>query len=100
MTKSLAKLDVDFDVNINFDVDVGHFAHLHDGHHFHLKVGHHVNFMPVPFCFGHLVGHHVHLHLGHHNVVSTLCEGLEALTEWKSESMTDGRHGWTYQGRC
>ena len=49
MTKSLAKLDVDFDVNINFDVDVGHFPHLHDGHHFHLKVGHHVNFMPVPF---------------------------------------------------
>ena len=34
------------------------------------------------------VGYHVHLHVGNHNVVSTLCEGSERLTEWKSESMT------------
>ena len=45
------------------------------------------------------VGHHVHLHVGHHfshharyhNVVSTLCEVSEALTEWKFESITDLR---------
>ena len=43
-------------------------VHLHVGHHVHLHVGHHV---------------------GHHNVISTLCEGSETLTEWKSERMTD-----------
>ena len=45
-------------------------------------------------------GHRVQLHVGlfsssffvgHHNVVSTLCECSEALTEWKSESITDLR---------
>ena len=49
----------------------------------HLHVGHDVRLH---------VGYHVHLHIGHHfdhyNVVSTLCEGSETLTEWKSESMT------------
>ena len=29
-------------------------------------------------------------HVGHHNVILTLCEGSEMLTEWKSESITDG----------
>ena len=27
--------------------------------------------------------------VGHHNVISTLCEVSETLTEWKSESITD-----------
>ena len=36
------------------------------------------------------VCHLVHLHVGHHNVISTLCEGSETLTEWKSESITYG----------
>ena len=39
------------------------------------------------------VGHHVRLHDGHrvchHNVISTLCEGSETLTEWKYESVID-----------
>ena len=30
-------------------------------------------------------------HVGHHNVVLTLCEGSETLTEWKYESMTNSR---------
>ena len=47
---------------------VGHRVHLHSAHHVHLHVSHHV---------------------GHHNVVLTLCEGSETLTEWKSESITD-----------
>ena len=42
---------------------------------------------------GHHLGNLVHLHVGHHvghrNVVSTLCEGSEALSEWKSESVTN-----------
>ena len=29
-------------------------------------------------------------HVGHHNVISTLFEGSETLTEWKSESITYG----------
>ena len=33
------------------------------------------------------VSHHVHFHFSHHSVVSTLCEGLETLTEWKSEKV-------------
>ena len=44
---------------------------------------------------GHLVhlhvGHHVHLHVGYHDVISSLCEVSETLTEWKYESVTDGR---------
>ena len=56
VTNSLAKL--------YFHVDVGHHVHLDVGHHVHLHVG-----------------HHVHLHVSHHLVVSTLCEGLETLTE-------------------
>ena len=58
------------------------------------------------------VGHHVHLHIhdhvshlhgqlvdprGHHNVILTLCEGSETLTEWKSEGITDRL---TDGGRC
>ena len=57
-------------------------------------VGHHV---------GHLVGHHVSHHVGHHNVVSMLCEVSETLTEWKSETITDGRtatDGQPDRGRC
>ena len=46
--------------------------------YFHVDVGHHVHLD---------VGHHVHLHVSHHRVVSTLCEGLETLTEWKSEKV-------------
>ena len=49
-------------------------VHLHVGHHVHLHVGHH---------FSH--------HARYHNVVSTLCEVSEALTEWKFESITDLR---------
>ena len=61
------------------------------GHCVGKHVGHHV---------GHLVqlhvGHHVHLHVGRHishrNILSTLCEVSETLTEWKAESvMDDGR---------
>ena len=37
------------------------------------------------------VGHHFSHHARHHNVVSTLCEVSEALTEWKFESITDLR---------
>ena len=44
------------DFHVDFDV------HLHVGHHVHL----------------------VYLYVGHHNVVSTLFEVSETLTEWKS----------------
>ena len=54
---------------------VGHLVHLHVGHLVHLHVGHHVSH-----------------HIGHRNIVSTLCEGSEMLTEWKSE-LTDGQTG-------
>ena len=59
---------------IFFGSHVGHLVHLHVCHHVHLHVGRHVS-------------HHV----GHCNVVSTLCEVSETLTEWKSESMTNQR---------
>ena len=36
------------------------------------------------------VGNHVTYHVGHRNVVATLCEVAETLTEWKSESITYG----------
>ena len=49
---------------------VGHDVRLHVGYHVHLHIGHHV---------------------GHYNVVSTLCEGSETLTGWKSESVTNRR---------
>ena len=52
--------------NVDVDVNVDHHVHLHVGHHF---------------------SHHAR----HHNVVSTLCEVSEALTEWKFESITDLR---------
>ena len=35
-----------------------------------------------------IVGHHISFHVGHYNVISTLCEGSETLTEWKSKSVT------------
>ena len=58
---------------------------------------------PVVHHVGYLVhlhvGHHVHLHVGHHNVVSTLCEGSETLTEWKSEIITYGRRRQTWLTR-
>ena len=50
-------------------------------------------FLLISFLFfvNHLVhlhvGHYVSHHVGHHNVVSTLCEGSETLTEWKSEKV-------------
>ena len=53
----------------------GHYVGKHVGHH----VGHLVHLH---------VGHHVSHHVGHRNVVSTLCEVSETLTEWKSESIT------------
>ena len=63
VTNSLTKLD--------YHVNVDHIIHLHVGHHVHLHVDHQV---------------------GHHNVVLTLCEGSEMLTELKSKSgVTDGR---------
>ena len=49
------------------------------------------HFRLYKFVFEH-VGHHVHLHFGRHvgqrNVVLTLCEVSETLTEWKSQSIT------------
>ena len=43
------------------------------------------------------VGNHVSYHVGHRNVVATLCEVSETLTEWKSEiSRTDD--GLTREG--
>ena len=42
----------------------------------------------------------VHLHVGHHNVVSTLFEGSETLTEWKSESVKDGLTGVSVRDAC
>ena len=72
---------------IFFGSHVGHLVHLHVCHHIHLHDGHHVS-------------HHV----GHHNVVSTLCEVSETLTEWKSKSMnygrTDGRTGVGARVEC
>ena len=63
----------------------GDFVGKHVGHHVgllvHLHVGHHV-YLHV----GHCVSHHV----GHGNVVSTLCEVSETLTEWKSKTLMDG----------
>ena len=53
---------------------------LHVGHHVHLHVGHHVGHH-VHLHVGHHVGHHVHLHVGDRNLVSTLCEISETLTE-------------------
>ena len=53
---------------------VGHLVNFHVGHNVQLHVGHHVS-------------HHV----GHQNVISTLCEGSEILTEQNSEKY----HGLT-----
>ena len=55
---------------------VGHLVHLHVSHHVHLHVRHHVS---------------------HRNIVSTLLEVSETLTEPKSESVMDRR---TDRGRC
>ena len=64
--------------------NVSHIVYLHVSRHVHLQLGHYVNLH---------VGHHVHLHvghhIGHHNVILTLCEGWETLTEKKFESITD-----------
>ena len=55
----------------------GDYVGKHVGHHVgqlvHLNVGHHVS---------HHVGRHVSHHGGHRNVVLTLCEVSETLTEW------------------
>ena len=59
MTNSLTKLDFHVDVDVN-----------------------------VNFFVGHHVGRHVSHHVGHRNVVSTLCEVSETLTEWKSKTIT------------
>ena len=72
------KLDSLSKLYFHVNVDVGHHVHLHVGHLVYLHVCHHVHFH---------VGGHVHLHVGHHvhlHVVSTLCQGSETLTEWKS----------------
>ena len=45
------------------------------------------------------VSHHVSHHEGHHNVISTLCEGSETLTERISERNVFQYLG-TYRGRC
>ena len=50
------------------------------------KLNFHVN-VDINVDGGHDVGHLVYLHVGHHNVTSTLCEGSETLTEWKSKSV-------------
>ena len=68
----------------NFFVVVSqHVGHYLVVHLVHLYVVHHVH---LHFHVGHNVSHHV----GHQNVVSTLCEGSETLTIWKSESITYG----------
>ena len=48
------------------------------------------------------VGHHFTHHIGHCNVVSTLCEVSETLTEWKSEKVwwTYGRTGVGARDTC
>ena len=55
----------------------GDYVSKHVGHHVgqlvHLNVGNHVS---------HHVGRHVSHHVGHRNVVLTLCEVSETLTEW------------------
>ena len=75
------------------------FSGCHVGHHICHHVSHHISHLV------HLhVSYHVHLHVGchvshrggHRNVVSTLCEASETVTEWKSETLTfflpmDGR---------
>ena len=45
---------------------IGHHVQLHVGHHWH---------------------HHGHLHVGHRNIISTLCEVSETLTECESEKV-------------
>ena len=61
-------------------------------------VGNHVGHLVGHLVYLH-VGHHFSHHVGHHNVVSTLCEVSETLTEWKSESVMDGRTDiWTGVG--
>ena len=59
------------------------------------------NFMSACHCVqlhvSHHVGHLVYLNVCQHNIILTLCEGIETLSEWKSESITDGR---TDEGRC
>ena len=52
-------------------------------------VSHHVGHLDGQHA-GHHVGHDISHHVGHRNVVSTLCEVSETLTEWKSETITDG----------
>ena len=49
---------------------VSHYVHHHVGHDVHLHVD-----------------NDVHPHVGHHNVISTLFEGSETLTEWKSKKV-------------
>ena len=55
----------------------------HVGHYVGHLVGHHVS-----YHFHLHVGQHVSNHIGHRNVVLTLCEVSQTLTEWKSESIT------------
>ena len=73
--------DLEFGIIMSGRHEGGHFrlytlGFEHVGHLDHLHVGHHVS-------------HHVSHHVGHRNVVSSLCEGSETLTKWKSESVTD-----------
>ena len=54
----------------------------HVSHHLHLHVNH------VQLHVGRHVHLHFSLHVGHRNIISTLCEGSETLTIWKSEIIT------------
>ena len=61
-----------------------------------------INLFFLCFFVGHPVSHLVHLHIGHQvhphgghrNVILTLCEVSETMTEWKSETLDDLRTDW------
>ena len=87
------------------DTQVGYTSHQTASDPIHFVLEH---FRLYTFGFEHVshlvhlhVSHHVHLHVCHHvshrNIVSTLLEVSETLTEPKSESVMDRR---TDRGRC
>ena len=45
--------------------------------------------LSATLCTSMHVGRRVSHHVGHYNVVSTVCEISETLTEWKFETITD-----------
>ena len=79
------------------DTQVGYTSHQTASDPIHFVLEH---FRLYTFGFEH-VGHLLHLHVSHHvshrNIVSTLLEVSETLTEPKSESVMDRR---TDRGRC